>query len=246
MSAIPTLNIPITVQTEQVPKALAKVEKDITSSAKRMESKMGSIGRAAPGALKMLGIGGPGIGALARLGVGGGGLALGAAPFVAARGFMSAFEGATAGATEALRKFRETGENSFGANSAILKALSEGEQWAKQNKTLGLGQAFAAGMQGVSGQEESTLQYYARTLSDFTTQASAFLGAVVGGGTGEQALQQARLSTAAEWQVPEIQRQMRQSAVTPGTDFISQPLTYAADAFIENSKILQWLIQKSI
>lgn len=248
MSAIPTLNIPVTVTTDQVPRALSKVERDVTSSAKRLQSRMSSIGQNAPGVLKALGINAPGVGALGRLGIGGGGLALGAAPFVAARGLMSAFESATAGATDALQKFRDTGENSFGANSKMLQALSQGERWVQANKTMGLGQAFEGAMVGTAGGEEPILKFYTRTLSDFAVQASAFLGSIAGGGTTAQAMAQAQLSTAPEWAIPQAQAQMRLANATTSeqSSFMSAPISYATEAFIENSKILQWMIAKSI
>jgi len=144
MSALPTLNIPVVVNTEQVPAAMKKVEKTVADSAARI----GKIRTAIMPGLGALGAGPVGgvLGGLGSLGGGFGaaaiGIGMGLAPFLAASKMMSIFERESKGAGEALKQFNETGAQTFAANSAILRRLAEVETMTKRAGAPSMAQAF--------------------------------------------------------------------------------------------------------
>ena len=247
MSAIPNLKIPVTVITDQVPKALSKVENDVKASAARMSKVRASIGAIG---------GGIGAGPLGGLGSAlgaqvGGGLGVGLAGAGLALGFASQLEkevkGAVQGAGKALDDFKKTGEQTFAANSVILQRMAEME------KTFGSGQrGFGAGFAtGISG--GTPFQYYG--LEELKTQIGAFVGGFVGSmGDLQDAFDAAALSIAGEGVARQIEQEQktRQKMIAAGemSDYsfgaglynpLSQgPVAYLGDKFVQNSNILKW------
>lgn len=249
MSAIPTMHIPIVVNTEQVAPAMKKVEKTITDSAQRI----GKIRGALNPALGALG-GGPVGGLLSGLGSLGGGAGAGAigiglavAPFMAAQKIIDGFASSTKGAREALDNFNKTGEQTFAANSAVLRALANMEQSAQDaSRNPSLKQAFAGGF-GMAGNQADpgAIRDWASSLDAFTSQASAFLGAGVGGASLEQSVNAARISTANEVQSRDIARQMREEdRITKSIYGENQPgiTEEVLDAILQNSLILEQML----
>lgn len=242
MSALPTLNIPVVVNTEQVPVAMRKVEKTVADSAARIGKirasimpGLGALGAGPVGGV-LSGLGGLGSG----FGAGAIGIGLGLAPFLAASKMMKVFENESKGASEALSKFNETGTQVFAANSTILKRLAEMEQTAARSKTASLGQAFTGAF--ASGAEESTVGYIARSLDEFSTNVAAYTGALLAGKSPEIAGMEAQLSTAGEARAKDINRAIReQQRIEEAEPWagIEAPLSAMAEFLLRNSVILE-------
>lgn len=249
MSALPNLNIGVTVNTEQVPKALAKVETQVKESAARMSKVRASIG-AIGGAIGAGPLGGAGSALGGQIG---GGLGVGLAGAGLAFGFAQRMEqevrSSVKGAAAALDEFRKTGEQTFAANSVILQRQAQMEASFGQGQR-GFGAGFAT---GISGGE--AFQYYG--LSEMSTQIGAFVGGLVGSmGNLQDAFDAAALSIAGEGvaQQMEKERKQREKLVSAGemSDYslgaglynpLSQgPVAYLGDKFVQNSSILQWAI----
>lgn len=247
MSAIPNLKIPVTVVTDQVPKALAKVETDVKASAARMSKVRASLG-ALGGAIGAGPLGGAGSALGGQIG---GGLGVGLAGAGLAFGFAQRMEqevrSSVKGAAAALDEFRKTGEQTFAANSVILQRQAQMESSFGQGQR-GFGAGFAT---GISGGE--AFQYYG--LSEMTTQVGAFVGGLVGSmGNLQDAFDAAALSIAGEGVAKQIEQEQRnrQKLIAAGemSDYslgaglynpLSQgPVAYLGDKFVQNSNILKW------
>ena len=195
MSAIPTMHIPIVVNTEQVAPAMKKVEKTITDSAQRI----GKLKSAALPALGALGAGPLG-GILSGVsGMGGAGLAASgavaafAAPIMAARMLESALRETTNGATQALDEYKKTGTQTFAVNSALLERLSNLEKGLK-TPTMGFTGSFAQANAANSEQGFGIAEWWSRTF----TEMGAGLGAFAATGDVKTSMLEAQLSTAGE------------------------------------------------
>lgn len=214
---LPELKIPVTVQTDGVDRGLSAVERKLRNSAAKMKRLGGSAAGAAAGApgfgLKaqqgtalLGGVGklGPAAGLLG--GMGGAGLALAAplAAFGIAAQQVQTLAQMTKGASEALALFKETGEQTFTANSALLERLASLESQAQISAAgPGYGEAFSLGMARVG--EQSVFDI----LNEFGKQATAFVGAMIGGKSVEQASLEAALITASEAQGKAIAEQIK-------------------------------------
>ena len=147
MSAIPQLNIPVTVNTAQVAPAMRKVEKTIEDSSKRIAE---SAKRMAP-AMGIFGGGpaGAAISSLAGMGRVGGVAAAGigavALPMMALSKMADEVAQTVRGAGAALQQFEETGKQNFAANSTVLKILADIEKNLAGEKRLGISGAMAVG-----------------------------------------------------------------------------------------------------
>jgi hypothetical protein len=242
MSALPTLNIPVVVNTEQVPVAMRKVEKTVADSAARigkirtaMMPGLGALGAGPVGGV-LGGLGGMG----GAFGAGAIGIGLGLAPFLAASKMMSIFETQTKGASDALKQFRETGVQTFAANSEILRRLADMEAQAQRGRNPSLAQAFTGGFAG--GAEVSTVGYIAQSLDNFSTQVAAYTGALLGGKGTQIASMEAELSTAGEARAKDITRSIReQQRIEQAEPWagIDQPLSAIAEFLVRNSVILE-------
>lgn len=143
MTAVPNVNVPITVQTDQVAPAMKKVEKEVAASAGRISkiraAMQPTLGAAGAGPLGGL------IGGLGGAGLGGAAVGIGAAilPFVAASRAMDTLESASKGAAAALAEFKATGNQTFTGNVVMLERLAAIEKQITTRTTFG--QAFAVG-----------------------------------------------------------------------------------------------------
>jgi hypothetical protein len=249
MSALPTLKIPVVVNTEQVPVAMKKVERTVADSAQRISRirasitpSLGALGAGPVGGM-LSGVGGLGGGfAGAAVGIG-----LGMAPFLAASKMMKIFEAESKGATDALAKFNETGTQVFAANSTILKRLADMEQQTARGKTPSLAQAFTGAF--ATGAEESTVGYIARTLDEFSSQVAAYTGAVLSGKGTVVAGMEAELATAGEARAKDVNRAIReQKRIEEAEPWagIEAPLSAMAEFLLRNSVILEKINQATI
>jgi len=235
MSAIPQLNIPVVVQTEQVAPALRKVEREVKASSERMakarQALMPTMGALGAGPLG---------GMIGGLGMGGLGVGLAAAPFLAANKFMEQFAAQTKGASEAFKAFNETGAQTFAANSIILKRLAEMEKQAQTMQNPSMAQAFYGGM-GTSA-DPGLIPDIMQRLDEFSSQAAAFVGAIVGGKNLDQASLEAQLSTASEPRAKMLNEELRQQNIineAEGWAGWDRPLSMLADAAVRNSVIVE-------
>jgi len=242
MSALTTLNIPVTVHTDQVAPAMKKVEKTVADSAARI----GKIRTAMMPGLGALGAGPVGgvLGGLGGLGGGFGagaiGIGLGLAPFLAASRMVKIFENETKGASDALKQFNATGTQTFAANSELLKRFAEMEQQAQLAKTPSLAQAFTGGF--ATGADESTVGYIARSLDEFSSQVAAYTGAVLAGKSLPIAGMESELATAGESRAKDINRAIReQQRIEQAEPWagIEAPLSGIAEFLVRNSVILE-------
>lgn len=205
MTALPTLNIPVVVNTAQVEPAMKKVEKTVADSAARI----GKIKAAVMPGLGALGAGPLGgvLGGVAGTGTIGMGIAgVGAAfmaPILAATKLQDALNAQTKGAAQAFEEYKRTGVQTAQINSVLLERLATLEKQQAGGQPMGFMAAFeqanisvgnanirtggGAGAEGMGG-------WWSKT----STETGAFLGSVAGGADIQEAFMQAKLSTAGE------------------------------------------------
>lgn len=242
MAKIAPVNIPVTVDPTGMDRGIAVAEQKLKAGATRMQR--AATGINAGGAVR--GVAGAGASALgfgaaagALGGLGGAGLALGAIalPFFAANKIASALESATAGASEQLRKFNETGDIGRFGNQQLLQALSRLEEGAKARAAVpGFGQAFFAG-ERIASQGRQTPS---EQLANLFAASGAFFGGIVGGADIRGALDLATLSQlgpgpAADLFAAQMARSQgsRMSAGQPSAR--SAPITAFYDVIVEGN-----------
>jgi hypothetical protein len=256
-ASLPKLHVPVTVDTTGVDKGLTALERKMRNAAakaKRLGMAAGGGGAGAAGGpikasqasafLGSVGKLGPATGLLGGFGAAG---AAAAAPFAIAglaRAQVEQMAALTKGATDALQEFRMTGQQTFASNSAILERLAALESDAqKRAKVMGYGDAFSFGAGREGG--ESLLD----KLSLFASQASGYLGAVMGGKSQREALLTAQLVGASEQEAFGINAQLRaeERAQAAGPQMgVGLPAELALNALLESTffkldKIIQQL-----
>lgn len=178
MTALPNLNVPITVQTDQVAPAMKKVEQQVSASAARMSK----IRAAMQPALGVAGAGPLGglIGGLGASGLGGAAIGIGAAtlPFAGAARALDSLESSTRGAGAALEEFRKTGKQTFTGSAAMLERLAAIESQMRPRTTFG--QAFGA---AAAGENIGGLSTGARVWNAMGAGLGGLFGALGGQGT---------------------------------------------------------------
>lgn len=187
MSALPTMHIPVVVNTEKVAPAMKAVEKTVSESAARLskiKSAINPIAGSLGGGQFASIVGGLSGGSALGIGAIGAGL-----PILALMKGMDALENNTRGASEALKQFRETGKLTMAANSQALEILAAKEQQAATMNQGGRG--FGYGF-SVSAEPTSPAAVLKTALSDVWTQ----LGSIAGSGlmNSNSSLQEAWLS----------------------------------------------------
>jgi hypothetical protein len=228
MTAITPLKIPITVNTSQVAPAMKGVEKTVADSAQRISKIRGAItpalgglglgqGASMLGGFTQLG-GGAGAGAAA-----GGALALGlAAPYVAANKYFQLMASSSQGASDALLKFNETGQQTYAANSAILRQYANLEQKAKVLATgdqTTLAGNFLSAAQG--GMSTTALDRELLVIKEGYKGIAAFLGTLAGGGSfKEAALQEQLTGTMSESEAARLQTEMAKARQANGMNAV--------------------------
>jgi len=198
MSALPTLNIPVVVNTEQVPAAMKKVEKTVADSA----SRIGKIKAAVMPGLGALGAGPLGgvLGGVAGMGGAGMGIAgVGAAfmaPILAANRLQDALDAQTKGAAQAFEEYRKTGVQTAQLNAVLLERLAALEKQQAGGRPMGFMAAFEQANIAVNNAtfSEGMSQWWQKRA----TEMGAFIGTVAGGGTVREASLEAQISTAGQ------------------------------------------------
>lgn len=198
MSALPTLNIPVTVQTAQVEPAMKKVEKTVADSAARI----GKIKAAVMPGLGALGAGPVGgvLGGLAGMGPVGMGIAgVGAAfmaPILAATKLQDALDAQTKGAAQAFEEYKKTGVQTAQLNAVLLERLANLEKQQAGGRPMGFMAAFEQA--NISVNQANFSEGMSNWWQKRSTETGAFVGALLGGGTMTEAALEAQISTAGE------------------------------------------------
>lgn len=198
MSALTTLNIPVVVNTEQVPAAMKKVEKTVADSAARI----GKIKAAVMPGLGALGAGPLGgvLGGVAGMGGAGMGIAgVGAAfmaPILAANKLQDALDAQTKGASQAFEEYKKTGVQTAQLNAVLLERLAALEKQQAGGRPMGFFAAFAQANEAQNAMDfnESMATYWLKRF----TETGAYLGSSLGGGTATESLLEAQISTAGQ------------------------------------------------
>lgn len=199
MTALPTLNIPVVVNTVQVEPALKKVEKSVSDSAARIGKMKSAVmpGLGALGAGPLGGILG-GISGMGATGLGIAGVAAAfMAPILASKKLQESLDVQTRGATEAFTEFKKTGMQNAQLNSVLLQRLSNIEQQTSRGgRPMGFGAAFGQAERAVGGPEAdyTIASFWEREF----TRAGAVLGTLIGGGSLERAFLEGQLSVSSE------------------------------------------------
>ena len=235
MSALPTVNVDLKVNTADVAPSMRKAERQIADSASRISQLQSGLSPFA----SQVGLGGPvsmlgGFAKFGAAGMGAGALGLGmAAPGLAADTYFSRMAAASAGASKALEQFVQTGQQTMAANSVILKRLAEMEQVAAAAQQGGFWQSFWTGLRG-TGERGRATDTEMMTLKLGWQEIAGFAGASLGGESLEMATLQGRLSIAGEREAKDIEMEMaklRQREALNGagaglSDTLSMPVLF--------------------
>lgn len=199
MTAVPHLNIPLTVTTNTVAPSLKKAETEIKSSAQRM-SKIKSFLTPALGAAG----GGPAggiMGSLMGAGPVGAGLMAATAvitPFMMAGKIMDSLQADVQGAGEALRNFKDSGEQSFAVNSKLLETMAAMEERMGKINQSGFWATVMAATGG-DGKTASKSETMMQTMKDALTAATTYAIARLSGESDRTAGAMSRKSIAPEF-----------------------------------------------
>lgn len=251
MSALTTLNIPVTVHTDQVAPAMKKVEKTVADSAARI----GKIKAAVMPGLGALGAGPLGgvLGGVAGTGTIGMGIAgVGAAfmaPILAATKLQDALDAQTRGASQAFQEYKKTGIQTAQINSVLLERLAAIEKQQAGGRPMG----FMAGFEQANiasangrGNGQGIGGWWSRTA----TELGAGLGSVASGADIQEAFKEARLSTAGEGvarQTAAELEQYRRGNITQDEVRMMRPATREEiDILYKQMKLQQELVRQGV
>lgn len=198
---LPKVHIPIVVSTTGMDSQLKAAETKLKRSTQRMQAqapagKGMAVARAGFAGLGSLGGMGPLTGVLGAGMAAGpvGAMAAGAAiPLAVASALNNMIDQATKGATAALKEFRETGRQTFAANSVILERLAAAEQIRQRNQMPTVGQAFTGAMVTEGGQLGGAASW-AQSMKEGLTIAAGFAGAQLAGKSMEVSALEASLA----------------------------------------------------
>ena len=259
MSALPTLNIPVVVNTEQVPVAMKKVEKTVADSAARI----GKIKTAVMPGLSALGAGPLGgvLGGLAGTGgVGMGIAAVGAAftaPILAATKLQDALDAQTKGASQAFEEYKKTGVQTAQLNAVLLERLAGIEKQQAGGRPMGFLAAFQQANIAVNNAtfSEGMSEWWQKRL----TEMGAFFGTVVGGGTVTEGALEAQISTAGQGVAAQAKKQLDefrklkalgmvgpQADVMVGPGGVFVPPSELRDAMKQQVQLQQQLVRQGL
>jgi hypothetical protein len=256
MSALTTLNIPVTVHTDQVAPAMKKVEKTVADSAARI----GKIKAAVMPGLGALGAGplGSVLGGVAGTGTIGMGIAgVGAAfmaPILAATKLQDALNAQTKGAAQAFEEYKKTGMQTAQLNSVLLQRLATLEKQQAGGQPMGFMAAFEQANISVANANIRTGVQSAEGIggwwSKTGTEVGAFLGSVAGGADIQEAFMEAKLSTAGEGvarQTSAELEQYRRGNISQDDVRMMRPATSEQiDILYKQMKLQQELVRQGI
>lgn len=199
---LPKVHIPIVVSTTGMDSQLKAAETKLKRSTQRMQAQAPggrgmAVARAGFAGLGSLGGMGPLTGVLGAgmaAGPAGAVLAGAAIPLAVSSAINNMIDQATKGATEALKEFRETGRQTFAANSVILERLAAAEQIRQRNQMPSIGQAFTGAMAQEGGQLGGAASW-AQSMKEGLTMVAGFAGAQLGGKSMEVAALEASLAS---------------------------------------------------
>jgi hypothetical protein len=228
---------------------LKATEAKIKASAKRME-KVSGAPSAAQGVLKAgaqsaLSLGGFGaIGGVAGA-AGTAGIAIAGAlsPLIVAGQIMETMNNATKGASEALAKFKTTGEQTVAANSVILERLAIMEKQIASTKGKGFMAGFIGGSADVNTGRAGGAVTWAQQMQEGATIAGAGLGAFLSGKSLEQIRNEMALSVANEAGASQIQQRMAEQQRIDMAEGRGGMADAIGAWMIQNSTVLTKLVQ---
>jgi hypothetical protein len=228
---------------------LKATEAKIKASAKRME-KVSGAPSAAQGVLKAgaqsaLSLGGFGaIGGVAGA-AGTAGIAIAGAlsPLIVAGQIMETMNNATNGASEALAKFKTTGEQTVAANSVILERLAIMEKQIASTKGKGFMAGFIGGSADVNTGRAGGAVTWAQQMQEGATIAGAGLGAFLSGKSLEQIRNEMALSVANEAGASQIQQRMAEQQRIDMAEGRGGMADAIGAWMIQNSTVLTKLVQ---
>lgn len=253
MSALTTLNIPVVVNTAQVEPAMKKVEKTVADSAARI----GKIKAAVMPGLGALGAGPLGgvLGGVAGTGAIGMGIAgVGAAfmaPILAATKLQDALDAQTKGASQAFEEYKKTGMQTAQINAVLLERLANLEKQQAGGREMGFMASFEQANISIGNANIRTGEGQ-RSIGSFwsktATETGAFLGATLGGADMQEALLEAKLSTAGEGvarQTAAELEQYRKGNITQADVQMRRPATREQiDILYRQMKLQQELVKQ--
>lgn len=215
MAKVPNIKVPVTIDASGVDGQLRRTERKLKDSQARM-ARARAAATPAFGALGGGALGGI-AGGLGQLGFAGGaagaGLLAAAAPMLVTNRVIEAFAEATKGSTEALQKFRETGINATGINSAMLETLSALEN---QSQKLAGGPTLSQAFLGGAGTESNMILNAAETMKEGSLGIMAALGAITSMKSLEEAFLALQLPAAGESRSEQLKLEMDQAAQRRG------------------------------
>jgi hypothetical protein len=228
---------------------LKATEAKIKASAKRME-KVSGAPSAAQGVLKAgaqsaLSLGGFGaIGGVAGA-AGTAGIAIAGAlsPLIVAGQIMETMNNATKGASEALAKFKTTGEQTVAANSVILERLAIMEKQIASTKGKGFMAGFIGGSADINTGRAGGAVTWAQQMQEGATIAGAGLGAFLSGKSLEQIRNEMALSVANEAGASQIQQRMAEQQRIDMAEGRGGMADAIGAWMIQNSTVLTKLVQ---
>lgn len=194
---LPKINIPMTVDTKGVDRGISDAERKLKSASRRMARTTAGMDSGRATAAGKAGVAAAlGAGGLGRLGGIAGAIGPNPAtaalagitiPFAVAGAINNLMKEATTGAMAALTEFKETGKQTFAANSVLLERLARLEA-KNQTGIPSMGQAFVA-----AGGEGGAFTW-AKEFKEGATMLSAFAGALLAGKSSAEAMGEASLA----------------------------------------------------
>ena len=249
MASLPKVHVPVVVTTEGVDAGLKATEAKIKASAKRMERvsatpspAQGVLKAGAQSALSLGGFGAIG-GAAGAAGTAGIAIAGALSPLIVAGKIMETMNNATKGASEALAKFKTTGEQTFAANSVILERLAIMEKQVSAAKTGGFGAGFLGAYADRDTGRAGGAVAWAQQMQEGSTIVGAGLGAFLSGKSLEQIRNEMALSVANEAGAAQIQQRMAEQQRIDMAEGRGGLADSIGAWMIQNSTVLTKLVQ---
>jgi hypothetical protein len=210
------VNIPVTVDSRGVDAGIARIQgkmQGLQNKLAKMQPAGGAGGslKASQGTAFLGGVGklGPAAGLLSGMGGAGAALAAPAALAMLARAHVEAMATMTKGAADAFASFKQTGEQTFAVNSAVLKVLAETEKSAQAAAAVpGYLESFRIGGAAVQDQGGAGIL---EQISTGISQGMAAAGAFMSGGTFRESGIAALMVTANEQQAKALSEELRQA-----------------------------------
>jgi hypothetical protein len=231
MSALPTLNIPVVVNTAQVDPAIRTA----------VMPGLGALGAGPLGGV-LGGVAGTGTIGMGIAGVG----AAFMAPILAATKLQDALNAQTKGAAQAFEEYKKTGVQTAQLNAVLLERLANLEKQQAGGRPMGFMAAFEQA--NISVNQANFSEGMSNWWQKRATETGAFLGTMAGGGTAAEAALEAQISTAGQGVALQAQaelnryRQLKQAGlVGPNA---SSPQVGPGGVFVPSSEMREAMRQQ--